>query len=58
MAEYNDQSGSSLSFDLTRDNKPVGKLTYKNWFSFKATVELANNSVYQIEPKSFWGRVL
>ncbi|WAC10599.1 hypothetical protein [Dyadobacter pollutisoli] len=58
MAEYQTKSSDSLSFDLTKDSKSIGKLSYKSWFKFNAVIELANNSRYQVEPKGFWGTTI
>ena len=58
MTEYKAQSKGLLSFDLTRNEKFIGRLSYKNWYSFKASIELADNSTYQIEEKGFWGTTI
>ena len=58
MTEYKAQSKGLLSFDVTRNDKFIGRLSYKNWYSFKASVELADNSTYQIEEKGFWGTTI
>lgn len=58
MTEYQAKSNTSLSFDLTKDDKLIGKLSYKSWFKFNAEMEIANNSNYQIEPKGFWGTTI
>ncbi|WP_143016907.1 hypothetical protein [Dyadobacter soli] len=55
MAEYQAKSNSSLTFDLTKGNESIAKLSYKSWFKFSALAEIGNNSGYQIEPKGFWG---
>ncbi len=57
MTEYQAKSDSSLSFELTKEGKSIGKLTYKSWFKFNAEVEILN-SKYQIEPKGFWGTTI
>jgi hypothetical protein len=54
MAEYQAKSDSSLSFELTKNDKLIGKLAYKSWFKFSAEIDILN-SKYQIEPKGFWG---
>ncbi|MBD2705230.1 hypothetical protein IC229_31705 [Spirosoma sp. BT702] len=54
MADYQAKSSNSLSFELTQGAESIGKLTYKNWFHFTATLELANHSTYQLIPKGFW----
>jgi hypothetical protein len=58
MAEYQAKSTSSLTFDLTRDNQLIGKLSYKGWFKFDALIEIQNNQNYQVEPKGFWGTTI
>lgn len=58
MAEYQTKSTDSLSFDVTKDNKSIGKLSYKSWFKFNAVIELANNRSYQVTPKGFWGTTI
>ncbi len=58
MAEYQAKIDKSLCFDLTQDDKLIGKLFYKSWFKFNALIELANNSNYQVEPKGFWGTTI
>jgi hypothetical protein len=59
MAEYQAKSSNSLSFDVTKDDKLIGKLSYKSWFKFNAVIEIANNSKnYQVEPKGFWGTTI
>ena len=58
MAEYQAKSNNSLSFELTKDDKLIGKLSYEKWFKFNATIEIANNANYQVEPKGFWGTTI
>ncbi|MBD2701155.1 hypothetical protein IC229_10950 [Spirosoma sp. BT702] len=58
MADYQAKSTNALSFVLTQDDKLIGKLSYRSWFKFNALLELANNSVYQVEPKGFWGTTI
>ena len=58
MTEYKAQSEGLLSFDVTRNDKFIGRLSYKNWYSFKASIELADNSTYQVEEKGFWGTTI
>lgn len=57
MTEYYAKSNNSLSFEVTHDDWLVGKLTYKNWFSFNAEIETLGHS-YQVEPKGFWGTTI
>ena len=58
MTEYLAKSNNSLSFDVTKDDKLIGKLTYQSWFKFNAEIEMANHSIYQVEPKGFWGTTI
>src|SRR6476469_9993700 len=58
MAEYQAKSNNSLSFELTNDDKLIGKLSYEKWFKFNAVIEIANNASYQVEPKGFWGTTI
>ncbi|WP_257669815.1 hypothetical protein [Parapedobacter tibetensis] len=58
MTEYQAKSNQSSSFDVTKDDKLIGKLSYKSWFKFNAVIEIANNSNYQVEPKGFWGTTI
>ncbi|WP_415326765.1 hypothetical protein [Chryseobacterium sp. MMS23-Vi53] len=57
MTEYLAKSTNSLLFEITKDEKFIGKLTYKSWFKFDAEIELLN-SRYQIQPKGFWGTTI
>lgn len=52
--EYQATSEKFTHFTISRDEKPIGQLIYKNWFKFNAEIEILN-SKYQIEPKGFWG---
>lgn len=54
MGHYKSNSTNSGIFSLTKDDVKVGELKYSNWYSFKAEILLADNSLYQIEPKGFW----
>ena len=58
MKEYQAKSSNSLSFDVTKDDKLIGRLSYKSWFKFNAVIEIANNTNYQVEPKGFWGTTI
>jgi|SRR6478672_3110837 len=58
MAVYQAKSGNALSFEVSKDDQSIGNLSYKSWFKFNAVIELANNSIYQIEPKGFWGTTI
>lgn len=58
MAEYSVASIDSKHFSLKQNDTVLGVLHYLTWYSFKAEIKLANNSVYQIEPKGFWGTTI
>ncbi|AZA76112.1 hypothetical protein EG347_00490 [Chryseobacterium sp. G0186] len=58
MAEYQAKSSNSLSFDITREEKLIGKLTYTSWFKFNSVIEIADGQICQIEPKGFWGTTI
>ncbi|QIP16532.1 hypothetical protein G8759_29740 [Spirosoma aureum] len=57
-ADYEATSINSLSFELRQGDELIGKLSYKNWFQFRASIELANHSTYQLIPKGFWGATI
>jgi hypothetical protein len=57
MTGYHAKSNSSLSFDLTKDDKIIGKLSYSSGFKFNALIEIANSN-YKVEPKGFWGTTI
>ena len=54
MGQYKANSINSKSFILTIENTKIGELNYNEWYSFKAEIQLADNSIYQLEPKGFW----
>ncbi|MEG0928791.1 MULTISPECIES: hypothetical protein [Chryseobacterium] len=58
MAEYYAKSNKSLNFEVTKDDKLIGKLSYKNWFKFNAIIDIADHQSYQVEPKGFWGTTI
>lgn len=58
MAEYYAKSSNSLSFEVTREERLIGKLTYTSWFKFNAVIEIADGQTYQVEPKGFWGTTI
>ena len=53
MTAYLAKSTNSLSFDVTKDDTLIGKLTYQSWFKFNAVIKMANGSNYQVGPKCF-----
>nr|WP_295921820.1 hypothetical protein [uncultured Dyadobacter sp.] len=58
MADYQAKSTDSLTFDLTGGKGLIGSLSYKNWFSFSASIKMAHNLTYQVEPKGFWSTTI
>ncbi|QBZ98683.1 hypothetical protein [Flavobacterium sangjuense] len=54
MGHYKANSTNSREFSLTMNNSNIGELKYSKWYSFKADILLADNSIYQLEPKGFW----
>ncbi|WP_300689865.1 hypothetical protein [Chryseobacterium sp.] len=57
MSEYYAKSVDSLSFEITKEEQLIGKLLYKNWFTFNAEIEIEGR-FYQVEPKGFWGTTI
>ncbi|GAA4454010.1 hypothetical protein GCM10023189_19940 [Nibrella saemangeumensis] len=57
-ADYQAKSTNYLTFELTQGDESIGRLSYKNWFQFAASIELADHSTYQIVPKGFWGSTI
>ncbi|MFZ4927939.1 hypothetical protein [Chryseobacterium sp. Mn2064] len=57
MSEYYAKSSNSLSFEVTKDDQLIGKLTYRSWFTFNAELETLGHT-FQIEPKGFWGTTI
>jgi hypothetical protein len=55
MADYQAKSTDFLTFELTGGHGLIGSLSYKNWFSFSASIKMANESACQVEPMGFWG---
>ena len=58
MTSYLAKSTNYSSFDVTKDEQLIGKLSYQSWFKFNAAVEMTNGSTYQVEPKGFWGTTI
>ncbi|MCX8530956.1 hypothetical protein [Chryseobacterium luquanense] len=55
--EYSATSEKFTTFKITKEEKIIGELHYKNWFKFNAEIEILN-SKYQVEQKGFWGTTL
>ncbi|MGU3376930.1 hypothetical protein [Chryseobacterium sp. M5A1_1a] len=58
MAEYQAKLSNSLSFEIIKEEKLTGKLTYTSWFKFNADIEIADGQTYHVEPKGFWGTTI
>lgn len=58
MAAYVAKANNTLSFDVLSNDKLIGSLLYKGWFKFDATIQIANNATYQVEPKGFLGTTI
>jgi len=54
MGQYKANSTNSQNFSLTLDNKKIGELVYKKWYSFSAEILMSDGAKYQLEPKGFW----
>lgn len=54
MGQYKANSTNSKNFSLLSDDKVIGELIYKKWYSFNAEIQLSNGATYQLEPKGFW----
>ena len=58
MAEYHAKSNTHLSFEVTKEEKVIGKISYKNWLKFKAVLVIGDYKTYLVEPKGFWGTTI
>lgn len=54
MGQYKANSTNSQNFSLTLENKKIGELIYKKWYSFSAEILMNDGAKYQLEPKGFW----
>jgi hypothetical protein len=54
MTVYQVTASSSRTFILSCNEQTVGNLTYKAWFSSKATINLENSLPVAIQPKGIW----
>lgn len=54
MGKYKANSTNSLNFDLFFDDKKIGDLVYEKWYSFKAKIQMSDDTNFQLEPKGFW----
>jgi hypothetical protein len=54
MGHYKVNSTNTSDFILTTKNVKIGELKYSKWYSFKADMLLADNSLYQLVPKGLW----
>lgn len=58
MREYKVAAEDSKHFSLKTDNREIGRLTYKKWYSYKAEITLAGNAIFQVGTKGFWGTTI
>ena len=58
MAEYQVKSSPHLSFEVTKDGKVIGTISYKNWMKFNAVLDIGDSKNYLVEPKGFWGTTI
>lgn len=58
MAEYQVHSTDTRTFSLLGDGEVLGRLTYAEWFSFKATLTLPDGTTLRAEPRGFWGTTI
>ena len=58
MKEYKVISTDLKLFSLTLSDKEIGTLQYEKWYSFKAEIILADNTIYTFETKGFWGTTI
>lgn len=58
MADYIVKSKEGRKFSLLQEERLIGELNYKNWFSYKAEILFPDYSACQIEPKGFWGTTI
>jgi hypothetical protein len=56
--EYMVKSINAKQFCMTKNDKIIGVLKYKNRFSFKAQMTMADASIYTLEPKGFFGNTI
>lgn len=58
MTTYNVISTKSNVFSLSQNERILGNLTYKGWFSSQATIELSSGLMYDLQPKGFWENIV
>lgn len=58
MADYHVTANATRDFQLRADEALLGTLHYAEWFSFKATITLADNATFQLGPKGVWGTTI
>ncbi|WP_128548115.1 hypothetical protein [Larkinella soli] len=52
------ESTPSRTFTLREAGSQLATLTYDNWFSFSARIQLAGGTAYEVDPKGFWGTTI
>ena len=58
MATYKVKSADTTEFTLLQNEQYIGRLKYKNWFSFKAEITIENDIILQVEPVGFEDTVI
>lgn len=54
MNLYKANSSNLRNFTLEKDDKTIGELIYKSWYSFKAEIALNNNQIYYFKPLGYF----
>lgn len=54
MAEYHAISSNYFTFEISKLNEPIGKLSYNRWYEFDANIDFCNGSSYQLETHGLW----
>lgn len=58
MTEYQANSLSYLNFDITKGEEKIGNLSYRKWYPFDATFEIAGNHSFTVETKGKWNTII
>jgi hypothetical protein len=58
MSQYSAKLSDTLTFELIKNEKIIGKLKYAKWFSFSVNLEIESSSEFKIEPTGFWGTTM
>lgn len=54
MGHYKANATNNKNFHLVSNNKALGELIYKKWYSFDAEIVKPEGESYRLEPKGFW----